>query len=210
MDDTDPHDRAVQSLTEAFRAFFASAQAWTVLPSARWQPLPDFPNCVYSFDVLLVPSEANLEWDAARNCFGPGVQPVTVFDIIRKEDYEEEFYDKPDILLQAGVSEYCLWDPTARWLRPPFQAWRIRESALRPVRTCSRGVFFSIAGFRLEARGTEVELTPCGEHRVEEELFTCQRLLDEARSRAAGEEGRIDGLFAKVDRLRAQLGRRDP
>ncbi|HVL13506.1 MAG TPA: hypothetical protein VM529_13145 [Gemmata sp.] len=210
VNNAEQHDRAVDSLTATLRAFFAASQTWNVLSHARWQPLSDFPSECYTFDAIIVPAGVKLEWDAARNCFGPDMQPITVIDVVRKDDIEAEFYDKPDLLIQSGVYEYCLRDPTAEALRPPFQAWRLRESALRPIATCSRGVLFSGAGFRMDVRGWEIELSPCGEPRVEEELFTCQRLLDEARGRGQREQGAIDGLTAKVESLRAQLTRINP
>lgn len=206
MNDTDEHDRAVSTLVAALRARLSPGGAWTVLAGARWRPLADFPNYCSTFDVMIVPADAKLDWDESGKCFGPEMQPVTVFDVIRREDCEEEFYDKPDTLCLAGVYEYCLWDPSAEQMRPAFQAFRRRESALRLVPTSLRGVFFSAVGFRMVVRDATVELTPSGDPRTEEELFTCQRLLEEALSRASRNQAAIDGLTAKVSRLQVRLG----
>lgn len=208
MKATEQHNRSVDSLAKALGAFVASTQSWTMLTRARWQPLAEFPDRCYTFDVLLLPSDEKVEWDEARGCFGPGLKPVTAFDVVGKHCYDfDEFIDKGDDLCLAGGHEYCVWDPSEECLRPSFQAWRRHESVLRRIRTSARGVFFSEVGFRLGIGGSEVELSPSGDPRVEEELFTCQQLLDDAQNRANRERTAMVGLTAKLDRLRAQLGR---
>jgi len=197
------HDRTAGALVAALRAKLSPA--WTVIPGARWCPLTRFPNDCCTFDVVIVPAEVGLDWNESARCFGPGLRPVTVIDVICKEDCEAEFYDKPDALCLAGVYEYCLWDPTAERIRPAFQAFRQRRSALRIVRTSTHGVFFSATGVRLDFRDG-VDVSRCGEPSVEEELFTCQGHLDAALARAKNDQAAIDALTAKAERLRAELG----
>ena len=204
MSEPNLHDRTASALVEALRANLSPA--WAVLAGARWQPLADFPNDCYAFDALIVSVDAALDWNEPAQCFGPGLQPITVFDVIRKEGCEAEFYDKPDALCSAGVCEYCLWDPSAERMRPAFQAFRRRESVLRLVKLSLHGVFFSAAGIRTNIGDGAVEITPCGEPRVEEELFTCEGLLNAALERATRDRAAITALSAKVERLRAELG----
>jgi hypothetical protein len=208
MNAIEQHNQVVDSLTMAFREFFAPAGAWTVLSGVRWQPLADFPDRCYAFDAMILPSDAKLEWDESRNCFGPETRPCTVFDIVGKHNYDYDVYiDKGDDLCLAGVLEYWVWDPTAEQLRPPFRAWRMRESALCPLRSCFEGVFFSATGFRMDVRDSTVALRACGKIHIEEELLICERLLAKSRSNADHEQQTINGLTAKTHELRARLGR---
>jgi hypothetical protein len=210
MDCTRQHDATVGALAAALRALLTTSERAAVASNARWQPLADSPNVVYTFDLLTLDRDAEPAWDEPRGCLGSGVQPVTIIDVVCRDGWEEEFYDKPDALALAGVHEYCLWDPSAEVLRPPLQAARLSESAFRPVRTCNQGTFFSDAGFRLTVRGADFTVTPCGRASVEEELFTCRRLLDAALRRADREQNEVDGLTAKVTRLQAKLGGAGP
>jgi hypothetical protein len=206
MNDAEQHDRTASALASALRSLLAPAGEWSVLSRARWQPLEGFPDCVYIFDVMIVESEAKLDLDASRGCLGPDVLPTTIIDVIRRDDWEEEFYDKPDILYQSGVYEYCLWDPTAERLRPPLHALRRRDSGYRNTRTSTKGVFFSTTGFRLDIDGADFTVSRCSQACEEEELFIAERLLDAALKRAEQERSAVDSLTAKVERLRAELG----
>jgi hypothetical protein len=206
MNDAIQHDQTASVLASGLRFLFAPAGEWSVLSRVRWQPLEGFPNCVYTFDVMIVPAEAKFDLDAGRGCLGPDMLPTTIIDIIRQDSWEEEFYDKPDILCLAGMYEYCLWDPTAERLRPPLDAVRRRDSGYRKTRTAASGVFFSATGFRLDVEGSNFTIGSCSQTYEEEELFIAERLLDAALKRAEQGRSAVESLTAKVERLRVELG----
>jgi hypothetical protein len=208
-----PHDATVAKLAGVLRAHFAPAGAWDVFTRVGWDRPDNFGPTreAMTFDLAVVAAGSAVVTDARGPRLGPDVLPELVFEVVTKESgCEEEFYDKPDLLLTAGVREYYLYDPTAEAMRPSFQAHRLRNGVYRPFWATGRAVAFSDLGFRIEFVGPDPRVSPCGPARLEEELFVAERLLSEAVDRADRGQQAVAGLTAKVDCLKATLGRGCP
>lgn len=202
------HDAMVRTFADTLSGLLRDSGAYSVLTNARWQSLAAFLERVYEFSVLLCSETGVLCRDETRNCFGPELRPHTAFLVFQKEKYDFDwFFDVVDDLAAARVAEIVLWDPTGECMVPTLDAWRLSQGVYRRARTASRGVFFSTAGFCLDTRAGGPTVRAAGDPRIEEELFACEHHLSVARVRASAETATVDGLTAKVNRLRAQLGR---
>lgn len=206
----DIHDVTVEKLAAGLKTILQSRTDTTVLTRTLWQPLSDFPTCIYRFDVIVVIGPVVFVTTTTDE---PVLQPTpqmwarAVFDIIRREDNEAEFYDKPDLLVTAPVSEYCLIDPTREVMRPPLNAARKHDGGYVRVRSCADNVLFSSAGVRLELSGTEVVLTRCDHPRIAEQIHE----LSKHRSRLTDQTA-IAGLERRIAELETKLaeGRNRP
>ena len=187
------HDAAVERITALVTAHFRDRPEYTVLSQMHWCPLRDFPNRCYLFDVAVVEGSVLADAGSDGAVFGPDLHPITVIDVVGRKDFEEEFYDKPDDLLLTSVLDYCLFDPSAIFLRPQLYAARKRNGGDWILRASTDGVFFSSTGFRLDIDGPDVQLRPSGTARVEEDLHRCRKLL----ARTSNEQA-ADGLRRKV------------
>ncbi|MBA4062827.1 MAG: hypothetical protein C0501_03810 [Isosphaera sp.] len=205
------HDATVAKLAGVLRAHFAGAGEWDVFIRIGWdRPENVGPGGAMTFDLAVAAAGTPVTTDGRGPRLGPDVLPALVFEVITKDGWEEEYYDKPDLLMNAGVREYYLYDPTAEAMRPPFQAWRLRKGVYRPFWTTCDGVAFSDLGFRLEFVGPDPRVSPCGPAELEEDLFDAERHLGEAVERADRERRAVEGLTAEVNRLRAALGGAGP
>ncbi len=131
-----------------------------------------------------------------------------MIDIVRRDDYEREFYDKPADIFETTIGEYCLVDPTRVFMRPALEAYRRTDGVFRRVRTSADAIFFSKCGFVLDVRTAEITVRPCGRATIEEKLFKFRRSLEQAEKRRDESETEVTGLRKAIagleDRLTAQ------
>lgn len=209
MTPADLHDRTRDAVVAALRDFFGPAGEWSVYTRVGWdRPDNRGPgNDPMTFDVAIarVGSPAVTGPDGPR--LGADVLPALVFEVVDPDDREQDLYDKPDLLMNAGVGEYDLYDPAGLALRPSFEVWRLKGGVYQRSGSVAAGVAFRDLRFRMEFVGGEPRLTPSGPADAEDELFRCERQLARAVEVADRERRAVDGLTKKVDRLRAELGR---
>jgi len=199
------HDETVNNLHQGLVAVLQAGSEYTVHTRINWQPNEDFPNEVYTFDIAIASSDSAVHVENGQLYLSPRACVVTVIDVVTKDDYETEFYDKPDTLVLSCVDEYCIFDPTAEVLRPPFQAYRKVEAVWQIRRSTKHGVFFSVCRFRLEVSGTFLAVSECGCPMDEEDLFDCQNRLEFALARKEPNQKEIVGLTTKIKRLEARI-----
>jgi hypothetical protein len=202
------HDAMVQSLSNAIGGFLRDSHAHTVVTNVCWQPLAAFPERTYEFAALVCAEDSVLCRDETRNCFGPELRPCMAIAVLAKGTYDfDRFFDFVDDLARAGVQEIVIWDPTGECMVPNLDGWRLYKGAYRRSRTVGWGVFFSAAGFCLDVQNGVAAVREAGDPRTEEELLTCEHPLSAATIRANADVEVAEGLAAKVNRLRAALGR---
>lgn len=122
--------------------------------------------------------------------------PNVVFEVTSRGTSSQDIVDKPKIYEQMGVQEYFLYDPTAEYLRPALQGYRLVDGVLTEIEL--------VNGFlRSETLGIELRLN---EKKLE--MFDSESnepLLSEAgQERAArlAAETRAQQLQDELDRLR--------
>ena len=200
-----PHDAAVDRIAALVSAHFLDRPGFTVLSRVRWRPLRDHPDRCYLFDVIVVEGSPAAEAGASGAEFGPELRPTTVIDVVDRQGFEEEYYDKPDDLLLTSVCDYCLIDPTATVMLPQLYAAHRRDGGGWRIIPSSDGVFFTSAGFRLDVDGSAVRLRPCGPVRIEEKLYRYRKSLGRAINRAVDQATAVNHLQEKVRRLEHEL-----
>jgi Uma2 family endonuclease len=127
-----------------------------------------------------------------------GKAPDVVFEITSNKTKREDQRKKPQLYAQLGVKELFLFDPTADYLRPPLQGFRLsggRYSAL-PL---------SDDGLLSDELNLRIALDAEGDLQFYDRLSD-RRLLT-ADERAAQADERATAAEAEVARLRAELAR---
>lgn len=202
------HDETVARLAAAIKEIVERDSRRVVATGVRWQVMEEFPNYVETFDIAIVPAQSGLA--VGKIVVPPREVPTTLIDVITPGcDTESEFYDKPDMLLQTSVSEYCILDPTSEVMRPCLMAHRKNlTDGWDRLKSSSRGVFFSQCGFRLDVRGTAATVSPCGPPGIEQKLFACrgirEQLMLEAREPDVGLDEQIRKLETKLKQPRTR------
>lgn len=200
------HDETVARLAAAIKEIVERDSRRVVATGVRWQVMEEFPNCVETFDIAVLPAESGLA--VGKTLVPPREVPTTLIDVITPEcDTESEFYDKPDWLLQTSISEYCLLDPTNEVMRPYLNAARKNlTDGWDRLKTCSHGTFFSRCGFRIDANLPAPKVSPCGPARIEEKLVACRAIranvVLKGRVPDAGLDEQIRKLEEKLSRPR--------
>lgn len=199
----DQRTSAVERLAAQISA--ALPAGYSVVVGGLYQPVDGWPQFVVGFDVMVVYRDA--KWNTLGSAvLDPLTPPITAIDVVARESLVRCLVNKTDLLNQAGLREYAVYDPTAEILRPSFQAFRKCDGGMRPVRSALSGVFFTSAGVALDARGEAVTAFACGSTSIEEELFAVQLLRSEV-ARSGGQAVALAKMDADIWELEARLAR---
>lgn len=129
-----------------------------------------------------------------------GRVPSAVFETTSRSTKREDSSYKTQLYEQLRIPEYFLYDPTADYLRPPLQGWRLNGEHYQLIEADASG--------RLQCQELGVWL------RLEDGdlvMYDCQtgaRLLSEAEAEHAAfeaERAAREAAEAEVRRLRAKL-----
>jgi Uma2 family endonuclease len=144
-----------------------------------------------------------------------GKVPDMVIEVTSRSTRREDRSDKPEIYRLLGVKEYFLFDPTAEYLRPPLQGYRLEHGDFTKVEPDESGVLrceeLDIT-LRLEGRdlvlcdGTTGQVLP-----TEAEAAEAGRRAERAARRravAARKQAEADREQAEADREQAQAERK--
>jgi hypothetical protein len=203
------HDATVDRLAAGLSDIFPDLGEHTVLRRVRCQLLDGFPECISTFDVVVV--GANPRWQVMADgpVLGPEDAPWVAVNVVDSESLAEDTIGIPNTLGRTGVSEYVLFDPNGEFLRPAFQSFWNQDGELRRSWPALHGVFFSGLNFRLDVRGTDLIASRCGRGRVEEELFVLRwerdRLDPHDSATRTGLDARITRLEERRMRPRSSL-----
>jgi hypothetical protein len=144
-----------------------------------------------------------------------GKSPDVAFEITSRSTRREDERLKPAIYAEIGIGECFLYDPTADYLRPALQGYRLVNGIYQRLEPDKAGAItsqFLSATLRLENGGlafydaatresllTEAEAATQDRQKVESQLSA------EKAARESAEQ-RIAQLQAELDRLRGQAG----
>jgi Uma2 family endonuclease len=68
-----------------------------------------------------------------------GKAPDVVFEVTSRGTKQEDEVYKPQIYARIGVKEYFLYDPTAEYLQPPLQGFRLERDEYRRIQEDDSG-----------------------------------------------------------------------
>jgi len=107
--------------------------------------------------------------------------------------------------LALGVSEYLVFDPTGRFLRPPCRAWRLVGGAARAWQPEPDGRYVSHAlGIALSPDGDVLRVYDSQSRPIPYDYEKAQILATQAQELDARAR-ELEGLRAELVRLRAQV-----
>ena len=122
-----------------------------------------------------------------------GRVPDVVFEITSQSTSQEDLVKKPLIYEAMGVREYFLYDPTASYLKPALQGFRLAEGRLVLIEPSADELSCETLGVNLRLSGYDLLLI---------DAVTGDRLLTEAEANKVKAEE--EGVRAEEERLRAE------
>jgi len=118
--------------------------------------------------------------------------PDVVFEITSQSTSQEDLVKKPLIYEGMGVREYFLFDPTASYLKPALQGFRLAEGRLVLMEPSADELICETLGVNLRLSGYDLFLI---------DTVTGELLLTEAEANKVKAEE--EGVRADEERLRA-------
>jgi Uma2 family endonuclease len=116
--------------------------------------------------------------------------PCAVFETTSRYTKREDSTYKPQLYERLRIPEYFLYDPTADYLRPPLQGYRLTDNRYVRIEPDANGRFLcQELGLWLRLEDGELTMYDCQ---------TGQRLLTEAEAERAAAEAEIERLRAKL------------
>jgi Uma2 family endonuclease len=145
-----------------------------------------------------------------------GKAPDVVFEITSLSTQNEDEGSKPQIYAELGVGEYFLYDPTADYLDPPLQGYRLDQGEYHRLTPDEVGTFVSRllnATLRLEEGELAMYDAVTGEALMteaeakEKERREAELARQQADARLAAEKAAREAAEAKIAQLQAELER---
>jgi Uma2 family endonuclease len=121
-----------------------------------------------------------------------GKAPDVVFEVTSRRTRREDQTFKPQTYAALGVAEYFLYDPTADYLDPPLQGFRLTKRGYRRIKAEAGALSCTVLGIQLRLEGSELLML---------DSETGARL----QTRAEAADARVAELEAELERLRADL-----
>ncbi|MEZ6128408.1 MAG: Uma2 family endonuclease [Planctomycetaceae bacterium] len=129
--------------------------------------------------------------------------PDVVFEVTSRGTSSVDIIDKPVIYEKMGVKEYFLYDPTADYLEPPLQGYRMNDGCLSEIPRRADRLHCQTLGVDLFLR--EHDLVIVDSKTGEEQLTKADRLDQEHAARLAA-EARLQEVEAELKRLKERNG----
>jgi Uma2 family endonuclease len=125
-----------------------------------------------------------------------GKAPDFVLETTSRRTRKKDQVVKPEVFARIGVKEYFLYDPTAEYLRPPLQGFRLEGRGYAPIAPQPTGA--------LESRELGIVLALEGGDLVLRDRRSGERLLT-AREAAEAEAERLRRKLADLDEDREEV-----
>ena len=138
--------------------------------------------------------------------------PDFVLEVTSRGTSSVDIIDKPAIYERIGVKEYFLYDPTAEYLNPPLQGYRLTDGVLTEIEKCEGVLRSETLGIELSLSGTDLQLSDCSSgarllSEAESERaarFTEQAAKESERSARLEAEAKLRELQEELDRLKRE------
>ena len=180
------------------------------------------PRASVSPDVVLV--RGIEKWDRPLyKLWEEGRPPDFVIEVTSSSTRREDLAKKKDLYQRLGVSEYFLFDPTADYLNPRLQGYRLEQGRYRPLVHDPDGSLLSrTTDLRLRPEGQNLRLIDArtGEkllwiaeetvarQAAERKARNAEQRAEEAERKAEAEAAARNRLEEELASLRARLERK--
>ena len=152
MGETDLHRDWMFRLLEIFRQRYRDQQVYIASDLLVYyeEGTPSkfvVPDCFVAMDCTPGRRRTFQTWKEKR-------VPDVVFEVTSRGTSSIDIVDKPVIYERMGVQEYFLYDPTASYLEPPLQGYRMTNGSLHQIAETN-------GRLRCETLGVELFLQEC-------------------------------------------------
>jgi len=138
--------------------------------------------------------------------------PSVMIEICSQKTWKEDLGAKRLLYERLRVAEYFVFDPEARYLKPPLRGFRLRGGKYQPLAAADGSLTSKELGLRLVAEGHMLRLIDA---RTGKPILTRQESAQQQKQRAdlaeqqkEQEKQRADALAAQPARLRTEPGKR--
>jgi Uma2 family endonuclease len=229
MGETFLHVQAIMFLFEALWDHFRTRRPDIYIAANMfWYFEKGKPEANCSPDVMVIPE---VGWAVRRSFFSwqeKRPAPAVVFEMASQNTWRDNLGEKRRLFARLGVCEYFVFDPEAKYVKPPLRGFRLKGSAYEKIAAEADGSMTSQElGLRMIPEGIMLRLIDAqtGEHvltkdeRIEKEHELAERerqrtklerkKVREERQRLKQEKQRAQELEAELARLRAELKKRN-
>jgi Uma2 family endonuclease len=139
--------------------------------------------------------------------------PRVIFEICSRKTWRRDLGERRQLYERLGVVEYFVFDPEARYLKPPLRGFRLRGGKYVPLAVAADGSLASKElGLRLQAEGHMLRLVDARTGQAIPTRTEARDLerqsKDREKQRADQEKQRADALEAELTRLRNESSKR--
>ena len=129
--------------------------------------------------------------------------PDVVFEVTSRGTSSVDIIDKPVIYEKMGVKEYFLYDPTAEYLEPPLQGYRMIDECLHEIPRHANRLHCETLGIDLFLRDLDLVIV---DSQTGEEQLTKADLRDVEHSARLAAEARLREVEAELKQLKERNG----
>jgi Uma2 family endonuclease len=205
LGETDWHILALILLREGLEDFFADRTDVYIGSDLFFYYLEGDPSANTAPDTMVVKGVAK----HMRRTFKTWTEkaiPSVIFEICSRKTWRRDLGERLRLYERLRVAEYFVFDPEARYVKPPLRGFRLRSGKYQPLGAAVDGSVPSRElGLRLRAEGHMLRLIDA---RTDQTVPTRQERVEQEKNRADLERQRADALAAEVARLRAGSGKR--
>jgi Uma2 family endonuclease len=218
--ETDWHILALILLREGLEDFFAERTDVYIGSDLFFYYVEGDPSANTAPDTMVVHGVAK----HLRRTFKTWVEkalPSVIFEICSRDTWRRDLGKRLELYERLRVREYFVFDPEARYVKPPLRGFRLRAGKYQPLPSRADGSMTSKAlGLHLRPEGHMLRLINAGtgqavltrQELVEEEKKRADQRVEQEKKRAdqrvEQEKKRADALAAEVARLRAAAARK--
>jgi len=197
MGDTDFHSDALVWLRQALEDFFLLVPDVYVAMNILFYYEQGNPSARRDPDILVARGVGKHKRRSYR-LWEEKVLPRVFFEVASRKTWREDVGEKRQLYARLGIKEYIIFDPEARYVKPPFQGFRLRHGVYEPMKLARDGSLKSKElGLRMVPEGNMLRLY---------DIKTGMPILTRAE-RAEQEQTRAAELTAENAALRAELRR---
>ena len=155
------------------------------------------PDVFVVFGVPKKPRDNYLIWEEGKS-------PDVIVEATSKTTAREDIGKKELYRVVLKVKEYFLFDPTADYLDPRLQGFRLSRELYKPIRMVSGRLPSKQLALHLEADGVNLRFF---DPATLSYLPTPEERADQGEQRAEQERQRADRLEAELEHMRQELAR---